>query len=905
MIARDLSVSRKHLRAEDAMTARTLVPRLRLRCICALLCVGALSVCTDQAPESGGPDLEETPLPTDAQISNLGRITASSGARVSLLQAEGDDGLVYVSLPVGVVASGISAEVRRKGDEVAVITKMQDGGFDPVAVVASAGDSIQIVVKDGSGQVVFSVKESVKLRRPPTVVRIWPPRRKADMPMNASIVVVFSEPINGGTVSSSTMHLFAGRREIAGQARLLEYGTSVAFTPNEPLSPLTEYRLVLGASIADLEGDALGADVVLGVRTGTSTLGPPARIVVAPDSIVLLVGSTYQFSARVFDADGNLLLLPVTWRTSTPDVMSISPTGLVTAVATTFSDRRTWGIGRVEARVATLSGAAFVVVVPKPETIKILPSAATVSVGDTLALEVVAQTTFGYRFVLPLTVTNSNAAAVSVSSPDLGSIQLSPFRTVRALAPGEAHITLKAGGVSGTTALTITQRPAVNTVRVAPAAAAMMVQESLILTTWLRDADGRILQGTSAVSWSSSNTSVATVNGSGKVTALAHGAATITAATEAKTGSASIEVTTQPIVPKFIDVESNHFRTCGVTATGDAYCWGSFVVGTQGRSLRIPTLLPGGLHLAAVTPDASRYLCGRTSSGDALCWSNYEMTPNHLAPTLKFSDLKTSEGGHGCAVATNGSTYCWGENLSGQLGDGTTQSRAGISIPVAGGYAFKSVVVGRHHSCGLTAAGEAYCWGANKSPPSYGEYGVALGTGDSTTSVMPTPSPVAGGLAFAQLSAGFRHTCGITVDGRAYCWGGNANGQLGDGTQINRNVPVAVATSLTFSAISVDAAHSCAITTSGAAYCWGDNSSGALGVDTAELMSCGSNRFDCSRTPVAVQGNVSFVQIAVGIHFSCGTATTGQVYCWGDNRMGQLGDGSDISRSAPMPVSRP
>jgi alpha-tubulin suppressor-like RCC1 family protein len=892
------------------MLDRPPLPPWRLPGIRALLGVVALSACRDQAPVPDGPQLEETTLSREAQVSNLSALTAASGIRATILPVQGREDLVYVSLPAGMVAGGVSAEVRRKGDEAPVITKMQDGGFDPVAVVAGAGDSIQIVVKAASGQVRLAMMVVVPLRRPPRVVRTWPLRGKPDMPVNSSMVAVFSEPLDRATVTSGSVRLFAGQRQIPGQTRVLDDGMSVAFTPDEPLAPERGYRLVLGKAIADLDGEALGEDVVVGFQTGTGTLGTPASIVVSPDSLVLLVGATYQYSAKVFDANGNLLLQPVTWQTSTPDVMSVSPTGLVTAQQSPFVDRLEWGIGRLEASVGTLAGSAFIVVVPKPERIELLPPAATISVGDTLALEAVAWATRVGRFLLPLTVTNSNEAAASVSSPDWGALPVSPFRTVKALAPGEAHITVRAGGMSATFALTITLQPAVDSVRVAPASMEMAAQESRTLTAWLRDANGRLIQNTSGVSWSSSNTSVATVNGSGKVTAVANGSAMITAMIQGRTGSASVSVNTQPLAPTFIDIASRYFGACGVTAAGDAYCWGLTYVGSQPRQLRVPTLLPGGLDMATVTPGSGLsgvgpWLCGRTSSGDAFCWSNYGTTPNRFAQTLTFSDLKMSESGYGCGVATDGNSYCWGENASGQLGDGTTQSRAEISTAVIGGHAFKSVVVGRFHSCGLTAAGEAYCWGANTPPPSYGGTYVTLGTGDTTTAVIPTPSPVAGRLVFAQLAAAMRHTCGITVDGEAYCWGSNMYGELGDGTQTNRSVPVAVATSLRFTAISVDASHTCAISTSGAAYCWGNNTSGALGVDTAELMSCGNVRFGCSRTPVAVQGSLRFVRISVGLSFSCGVATTGRLYCWGANGAGQLGDGSTMDRSTPMPVARP
>lgn len=881
-----------------------------LRRTCALLSMTVLWAC-DPVPDDG-PDLTETTLSTDAQVSNLISRTAASGVSASILAAGGGDNLVYVSLPEGVVPTGVSAEVRRKGDEVPVITKMLDGGFDPVMVVAAEGDSIEIVVKNGSGQVLFMMKEGVKTKRLPSVVRTWPPRRKSDMPVNATMFVVISEPIDKRTVTSSSVRLFAGRNEIPGQARVLDDGTSVAFTPAAPLAPQREYRLVLSKSITDLEGEALAADVVVGFQTGTSLVGPPASIAVSPDSVFLLVGSSYQFSAHVFDAAGNLLMAPVTWKTSTLDVISISQTGLVTGKQSMFINRATWAAGTVEASVGMesrsaydstsgISSTAHVVVVPQPGSIELVPSAAALAVGDTLAFEVVTRATndvFNWRIMVPLTIGNSNPAAASVSVPSLSAIEISPLRTLKALAAGTTRITVKAGGLSATMDVTVTPQLPIAAVRVAPAAAEMMAQETLQLTAWLRDTEGKTIQGARPITWQSSNASVATVDGSGRVTAVGTGSTTISAASEGKSGSTSIIVSTQPAGPTFVALAAEFGQTCGVTATKDTYCWGLFYNAGTSFKLRVPTLLPGGMDLVDMTPGGEStpgFLCGRANAGETFCWPYFNSIPSRFAPTLTFSDLSVSHSGHACGVATNGTTYCWGMNTFGQLGDGTTQSRHGTPTPVAGGHAFKTITAGRDHTCGITSDGDAYCWGYNRywlgSQERLFVPGV-LGTGDTTSETIRTPARVVGGHTFVQLSAGTSHTCGLTTAGQAYCWG--LGGLLGDSTSLDRSVPVAVATSLRFTGITVGS-FTCAIAVGGAAYCWGYNFNGGLGVDG-----------ESQRQPVAVQGNLSFVHLAVGALHACGITTTGRTYCWGDNASGNLGDGSTTtSRSMPMPVARP
>jgi uncharacterized protein YjdB len=108
------------------------------------------------------------------------------------------------------------------------------------------------------------------------------------------------------------------------------------------------------------------------------------------------------------------------------------------------------------------------------------------------------------------------------------------------------------------------------------------------------------------------------------------------------------------------------------------------------------------------------------------------------------------------------------------------------------------------------------------------------------------------GLAFATVSAGDRHTCGVTPTGSAYCWGDNSSGQLGNGTTANSATPALVSGAITFATVSAGASHTCGVTTSGVAYCWGSNSAGQIG-----------NRATAnSTTPAPVSGGMSFVIVA-------------------------------------------
>jgi alpha-tubulin suppressor-like RCC1 family protein len=235
---------------------------------------------------------------------------------------------------------------------------------------------------------------------------------------------------------------------------------------------------------------------------------------------------------------------------------------------------------------------------------------------------------------------------------------------------------------------------------------------------------------------------------------------------------------------------------------------------------------------------------------------------------------------HSCGVTTSGAGYCWGSNGSGALGNGTTTS-SNVPVVVSGGHVFASISPGRVFSCGLTTAGQAYCWGTNVE----GELG------DGGTTPRTTPIAVSGQLTFAQISAGGFHACGLTTGGQAYCWGWNAFGQLGIGSAGSlSNTPRAVAGGLTFASLSAGNRHTCGVTTAGVGYCWGDNSNDMLGTGLTTTTSA----------PELVAGGLSWAAISAGRFHTCGVTTAGAAYCWGAG--GAIGDGTSQGRPVPTRV---
>ncbi|HXG95753.1 MAG TPA: Ig-like domain-containing protein [Gemmatimonadales bacterium] len=320
-------------------------------------------------------------------------------------------------------------------------------------------------------------------------------------------------------------------------------------------------------------------------------------------------------------------------------------------------------------------------------------------------------------------------------------------------------------------------------------------------------------------------------------------------------------------------------HTCALTTEGVAYCWGWNAGGQLGdgstTDQSVPVSVSGGLTFSSIS--ARGATCALTAAGAAYCWGQGYGGPPMLASQISFAALEAG-GYHTCGLTTSGAAYCWGENYSGQLGNGRSGSLfASDAGFVSGGLSFVTLTAGTYHTCGLVTTGAAYCWGDNfygalgigstmdssdvPEPVSGGRSLVALEAGYYHTCALTDagaaycwgeffgsdPVLVSGGLSFISLTAGEYHTCALTAEGAAYCWGRNTRGQLGDGSNTDNAAPVAVTGGLTFSSLSAGKAHTCGVTTTGIVYCWGANTFGQLGNGSAGI-GIGSN------VPVKVAG---------------------------------------------------
>jgi len=278
-------------------------------------------------------------------------------------------------------------------------------------------------------------------------------------------------------------------------------------------------------------------------------------------------------------------------------------------------------------------------------------------------------------------------------------------------------------------------------------------------------------------------------------------------------------------------------------------------------------------NTCGVTPDFRPYCWGRNHHGQlgTGTTSDEQLIPVAVHTALSFRQVSTGWE-HACGVTPDSHAYCWGNNGAGAVGDGTTSDRY-TPVAVAGGHQFRQVDAGFDFTCGVSYPdNRAYCWGNN----THGQ----LGNGSPSLLGSPTPVAVAGGLSFQEVRVGDSHACGITTTNRAYCWGYNANGRLGDSTNINRSRPTRVAAGTRqFRQLDAGGAHTCAVTTTYRAFCWGNGANGALGV----------GKTISSFWPRAVAGGISFRRVSTGNAHTCGETTGSQGLLLGGERIGPGG----------------
>ena len=306
--------------------------------------------------------------------------------------------------------------------------------------------------------------------------------------------------------------------------------------------------------------------------------------------------------------------------------------------------------------------------------------------------------------------------------------------------------------------------------------------------------------------------------------------------------------------------------------------------------------------------------------------------PDSASRGIRFSQISTStNGGFSLAVGSDGNAYAWGSNGNGQLGDGTGSGYRTAPVMVRtpdrktypdlpADFTYQQVSAGGSHSLALGSDGNVYAWGYNSNGQ--------LGNGTSSYSGQSVPVRVKtpdrktypdlpADFTYLQVSAGVDHSLALGSDGNAYAWGWNTYGQLGDGTTSDRNTPVRVKTpdrktypdlpeDFTYLQVSAGTYHSLAVGSDGNVYAWGYNYSGQLGDGTgSEQHAPVRVKTPDRKTYPDLPEDFTYLQVSAGTNHSLAVGSDGNVYAWGYNYNGQLGDGTNTDKNAPVRVRKP
>ncbi|MEO5627230.1 MAG: hypothetical protein ABIQ70_14590 [Dokdonella sp.] len=341
-------------------------------------------------------------------------------------------------------------------------------------------------------------------------------------------------------------------------------------------------------------------------------------------------------------------------------------------------------------------------------------------------------------------------------------------------------------------------------------------------------------------------------------------------------------------------------HTCAVTQTGIAQCWGMGNRGQLGNnatsSQQLPVEVTGLSSPVSAITAGLQHSCALMMTGAVKCWGANQYgqlgdstNTDRLIPvdiTSLASNVTVVNAGsyHTCAVQ-QGAVKCWGYNSTGRLGDG---SRANSATPVAvtGLTAgVQQIDAGSSHSCAWMGGDAFSCWGNN----TYGQIGVgSVGRSTQAVDVIGLDSGT------SAIGVGSEHVCAIR-SGAVFCWGDNRLGQLGNGNHDEHATPTATSgLESDVASLSLGGDHACALTQDGSAKCWGDNAQGQLGDNTQMERT----------TPVDVVGLGAGVrQIATASEHSCALTATGGVKCWGSNQLGELGNNSTDDHFLPGDVA--
>jgi alpha-tubulin suppressor-like RCC1 family protein len=366
----------------------------------------------------------------------------------------------------------------------------------------------------------------------------------------------------------------------------------------------------------------------------------------------------------------------------------------------------------------------------------------------------------------------------------------------------------------------------------------------------------------------------------------------------ARTVTATFDVVSGGIRPTSVSAGGEY--TCVRLSDQTVTCTGRNQFGQHGNgTITDSTVLEPVSNLSGVAQmiAGDEFACALLTNGTAKCWglgesgqrgdgsfSTFALNPVNVNSLTGAVAIAASYG-HTCALLSNATLKCWGENREGQLGNGTT-ANPGTAQPVtvSGISGATAVATGAYHTCALLNTGTVRCWGRNHQGQ--------LGNGTATSSSLPVT--VSGLSGVAKISGGGVHTCAVLTDGTMRCWGENVFGQLGTGSTATSYTPVQVAGITNAVDVSVGWRHTCALLADGTVRCWGENAFGQLGNGSTTNAT----------TPVPVTGITGAVGVTAGWwHHSCALLSSGTVKCWGVNQWGQFGNGATVNSRTPVSMN--
>lgn len=604
---------------------------------------------------------------------------------------------------------------------------------------------------------------------------------------------------------------------------------------------------------------------------------------VSPPLDTILVGDVVSLQATARTASGSTLSgTSFSWTSTVPGVASVNAQGGVVGVSP--------GTSEIRAATEGVSGAATIVVQPRPvASITVTPTVDTIRVGEQATLSATPFDDQGTEVDQAVIWSSDDPGVASVegasaASGAFGPLAVTTSGVVTGVAVGSTTLRASVGGVEETASIVVQPDPVASVSVDVPSE----LRPGLVgmASATPRTAGGAAVAGCQVV-WSIADETVADIGADGAVAALSAGTTTATASVDCGAegqSSGAAELTVAP--SRVVAVGTGRWFSCalvedasqGTADVGAVNCWGANHHGQVGNGGFVDTSTPTRVSFAGA----------------------FGGSPVSADPSRRAHELLVLGDEHACALDEAGAAWCWGDNLNGQIGDGSTVDRP-TPVRVTVVPPLQALTAGEEFTCGLDLDGEAWCWGEGSDGQ--------LGNGSFGN--RSSPVRVSGGFEWAMLRAGEDGVCALTTGGAAYCWGENDRGGLGDGTVVNRSTPTPVggptgaAPALEFTWLGTGSDMACGIETgTAAAWCWGRNDEGQLGMGIT-----GGQR----NRPVPVTGATHTFRVLstsgdddgltmCGIQDG-GDGAGGPAFCWGGNGFGQVGDGSAVDRNAPVPLA--